>query len=153
MNSSLAIRRAPVYDKPSDSIGLAMTGVSAQEKPENHGASIVEACQSEIAALAEVQVDTSGPMGGSTVVNAEKRLTTPKLSFSRCSGSHDTSGNSATGKALLRDFTQTKGYDYLKNFTAHGSPAAVRIRGTSGDLTKTEGYPKGRYLSVIASNE
>ena len=127
-------------------LGLAVTGVSAQEKPKDHGDDAAAAYQPSMTTLGEIQVEIPGRKEGDPVMTPEEFQTATKLYFERCAGCHGVLRKGATGKALTPDVTRASGFEYLKDFITYGSPAGMPNWGTSGDLTEAEVDLMARYV-------
>ena len=146
MKSTTAIRRASLLASAAVALGLAVTGVSAQEKPKDHGDDAAAAYQPSMTTLGEIQVEIPGRKEGDPVMTPEEFQTATKLYFERCAGCHGVLRKGATGKALTPDVTRASGFEYLKDFITYGSPAGMPNWGTSGDLTEAEVDLMARYV-------
>ncbi|WP_380995903.1 cytochrome D1 domain-containing protein [Sedimentitalea sp. HM32M-2] len=127
-------------------LGLAVTGVSAQEKPKDHGDDASAAYQPSMTTLGQIQVEIPGRKADDPVMTDEEFQAATTLYFERCAGCHGVLRKGATGKALTPDITREKGFDYLRDFITYGSPAGMPNWGTSGDLTEAEVDMMARYV-------
>ncbi|MFD3191501.1 cytochrome D1 domain-containing protein [Sedimentitalea sp. HM32M-2] len=146
MKSTTAIRRASFMASAAIALGLAVTGVSAQEKPKDHGDDASAAYQPSMTTLGQIQVEIPGRKADDPVMTDEEFQAATTLYFERCAGCHGVLRKGATGKALTPDITREKGFDYLRDFITYGSPAGMPNWGTSGDLTEAEVDMMARYV-------
>ena len=146
MKSKSAIRRASLLTSAAVALGLAVTGVSAQEKPKDHGDDAAAAYQPSMTTLGQIQVEIPGRKPGDPVMTPSEFQKATTIYFERCAGCHGVLRKGATGKALTTDITRENGFEYLRDFITYGSPAGMPNWGTSGDFTEEDVDLMARYL-------
>ena len=146
MKSKTAIRRASLLTSAAVALGLAVTGVSAQEKPKDHGDDAAAAYQPSMTTLGQIQVEIPGRKPGDPVMTPSEFQKATTIYFERCAGCHGVLRKGATGKALTTDITRENGFEYLRDFITYGSPAGMPNWGTSGDFTEEDVDLMARYL-------
>jgi nitrite reductase (NO-forming)/hydroxylamine reductase len=146
MKSTSAIRRASLLTSAAVALGLAVTGVSAQEKPKDHADGPAAAYEPSMTTLGQIQVEIPGRKPGDPVMTPEEFQKATTIYFERCAGCHGVLRKGATGKALTPDLTRANGYEYLRDFITYGSPAGMPNWGTSGDLTEEDVDMMARYI-------
>ena len=146
MKSNSAIRRASLLTSAAVALGLAVTGVSAQEKPKDHGDDAAAAYQPSMTTLGQIQVEIPGRKPGDPVMTPSEFQKATTIYFERCAGCHGVLRKGATGKALTTDITRENGFEYLRDFITYGSPAGMPNWGTSGDFTEEDVDLMARYL-------
>ncbi|SLN44582.1 Nitrite reductase precursor [Roseovarius litorisediminis] len=127
-------------------LSLAASGVSAQEKPKDHGDDASAAYQPSMTTLGQIQVEIPGRKPGDPVMTPSEYQKANTIYFERCAGCHGVLRKGATGKALTPDVTRENGFEYIKDFITYGSPAGMPNWGTSGDLTEEEVDMMARYI-------
>ena len=146
MKPRFATWRATLLSGAAIALGLAVSGVSAQEKPADHGDDAAAAYQPSMTTLGQLQVEIPGRKEGDPVMTADEYQKANTIYFERCAGCHGVLRKGATGKALTTDLTRENGFEYLRDFITYGSPAGMPNWGTSGDLTEEEVDMMARYL-------
>lgn len=146
MKSTSAIRRASLLTSAAVALGLAVTGVSAQEKPKDHADGPAAAYEPSMTTLGQIQVEIPGRKPGDPVMTPDEFQKATTIYFERCAGCHGVLRKGATGKALTPDITRDVGYEYLRDFITYGSPAGMPNWGTSGDFTEDDVDLMARYV-------
>ncbi|MDK3073333.1 cytochrome D1 domain-containing protein [Sedimentitalea sp. JM2-8] len=146
MKSTSAIRRASLLTSAAVALGLAVTGVSAQDKPKDHADSPADMYVPSMTTLGEIRVEIPGRKPDDPVMTDEEFQRSTKIYFERCAGCHGVLRKGATGKALTPDVTRANGYEYLRDFITYGSPAGMPNWGTSGDLSEEDVDMMARYV-------
>ncbi len=146
MKPTTARRRATLLAGAAIALGLAVTGVSAQEKPKDHTDGPAAAYEPSMTTLGQIQVEIPGRKPGDPVMTPEEFQKATTIYFERCAGCHGVLRKGATGKALTTDITRENGFDYLRDFITYGSPAGMPNWGTSGDMTEEDVDMMARYL-------
>jgi len=129
-------------------LALATTGLSAQDKPKEHGDTPAAAYEPSMTTLGQIQVEIPGRKPGDPVITPSEFQSASTLYFERCAGCHGVLRKGATGKALTPDLTRENGYEYLRDFITYGSPAGMPNWGTSGDMTEEQIDTMARYLLI-----
>ena len=127
---------------------LPTTGLSAQEKPKEHGDTPAAAYEPSMTTLGQIQVEIPGRKPGDPVITPSEFQSASTLYFERCAGCHGVLRKGATGKALTTDITRENGYEYLRDFITYGSPAGMPNWGTSGEMTEQQIDLMARYLLI-----
>ena len=138
--------RASLYLSAAMALGLSVTGVSAQDKPADHADTAADMYVPSMTTLGEIQVEIPGRKPGDPVMTDEEFQRSTKIYFERCAGCHGVLRKGATGKALTPDLTREKGFEYLRDFITHGSPAGMPNWGSSGDMTEEDVDMMARYV-------
>ena len=146
MNSRQARRRPALLASAAVVLGLAVTGVSAQDKPSEHGDGPIAAYEPSMTTLGQIQVEIPGRREGDPVMTQEEFQKGTQIYFERCAGCHGVLRKGATGKALTTDLTRENGFEYLRDFITYGSPAGMPNWGTSGEMTEEDVDLMARYL-------
>ena len=146
MKSRTATRRVSLLTSAAVALGLAVSGVSAQEKPKEHADSPADMYVPSMTTLGEIQVEIPGRKPDDPVMTAEEFQTATTIYFERCAGCHGVLRKGATGKALTPDITREKGFEYLRDFITYGSPAGMPNWGTSGEMTEADVDLMARYV-------
>ncbi len=137
---------ASLYLSAAMTLGLAVTGASAQEKPKDHADTAADMYVPSMTTLGEIQVEIPGRKADDPVMTDEEFQRSTKIYFERCAGCHGVLRKGATGKALTPDITREKGFDYLRDFITYGSPAGMPNWGSSGDMTEEDVDMMARYI-------
>ncbi len=138
--------RAVLLSGAAIALGLAVSGVSAQEKPKAHASGPAAAYQPSMTTLGQLGVELPGRKQGDPVMTPSEYNKANTIYFERCAGCHGVLRKGATGKPLTPDITRANGYEYLKDFITYGSPAGMPNWGTSGELSEEEVDMMARYL-------
>ncbi len=146
MKSRTATRRVSLLTSAAVALGLAVSGVSAQEKPKEHADSPADMYVPSMTTLGEIQVEIPGRKPDDPVMTAEEFQKATTIYFERCAGCHGVLRKGATGKALTPDITREKGFEYLRDFITYGSPAGMPNWGTSGEMTEADVDLMARYV-------
>ncbi len=150
MKPKNATRRVTLLSSAAIALGLAASGVIAQEKPADHGDDASAAYQPSMTTLGQIQVEIPGRKPGDPVMTPSEFQKANTIYFERCAGCHGVLRKGATGKALTPDVTRENGFEYIKDFITYGSPAGMPNWGTSGDLTEEEVDMMARYILLDA---
>ncbi|MBO9462158.1 c-type cytochrome (plasmid) [Roseibium aggregatum] len=127
-------------------LGLSAVGVSAQDKPADHGSGPSAAYEPSMSTLGQLKVEIPGRKEGDPVMTPEEYQNANQIYFERCAGCHGVLRKGATGKPLTTDITRENGYEYLRDFITYGSPAGMPNWGTSGELTEEQVDMMARYI-------
>ncbi len=148
MNSFREIRRFALLASVALPMAVTATGISAQEKPKEHGDTPAAAYQPSMTTLGQIDVEIPGLKPGDPVISQEEFQAGTKMYFERCAGCHGVLRKGATGKPLTTDITRENGYEYLRDFIKYGSPGGMPNWGTSGELTDEQIDLMARYLLI-----
>ncbi|WP_297836004.1 nitrite reductase [uncultured Roseibium sp.] len=146
MISTRAIRRNALLMSVAFTLGLSAVGVSAQDKPADHGSGPSAAYEPSMSTLGQLKVEIPGRKEGDPVMTPEEYQNANQIYFERCAGCHGVLRKGATGKPLTTDITRENGYEYLRDFITYGSPAGMPNWGTSGELTEEQVDMMARYI-------
>ncbi|WP_101068473.1 nitrite reductase [Roseovarius salinarum] len=138
--------RATLLSGAAIALGLAATGVAAEEKPEGHGDSPAAQYVYSATTVGEIDVELPGRKPGDPVMTQSEFNKAATLYFERCAGCHGVLRKGATGKPLTTDITRENGFEYLRDFITYGSPAGMPNWGTSGEMTEEEIDMMARYI-------
>ncbi|TYC79089.1 c-type cytochrome [Stappia sp. BW2] len=127
-------------------LGLSAVGVSAQDKPADHGSGPSAAYEPSMSTLGQLKVEIPGRKEGDPVMTPDEYQNANQIYFERCAGCHGVLRKGATGKPLTTDITRENGYEYLRDFITYGSPAGMPNWGTSGELTDEQVDMMARYI-------
>lgn len=148
MNSFREIRRFALLASVALPMAVTATGISAQEKPKEHGDTPAASYQPSMTTLGQIEVEIPGRKPGDPVISQEEFQAGTKMYFERCAGCHGVLRKGATGKALTTDITRENGYEYLRDFIKYGSPGGMPNWGTSGELSDEQIDLMARYLLI-----
>ncbi|QFT01552.1 Nitrite reductase precursor (plasmid) [Labrenzia sp. THAF191b] len=146
MISTRAIRRNALLMSVAFTLGLSAVGVSAQDKPADHGSGPSAAYEPSMSTLGQLKVEIPGRKEGDPVMTPDEYQNANQIYFERCAGCHGVLRKGATGKPLTTDITRENGYEYLRDFITYGSPAGMPNWGTSGELTEEQVDMMARYI-------
>ncbi|WP_417711216.1 cytochrome D1 domain-containing protein [Roseibium aggregatum] len=146
MISTRAIRRNALLMSVAFTLGLSAVGVSAQDKPADHGSGPSAAYEPSMSTLGQLKVEIPGRKEGDPVMTPDEYQNANQIYFERCAGCHGVLRKGATGKPLTTDITRENGYEYLRDFITYGSPAGMPNWGTSGELTDEQVDMMARYI-------
>lgn len=148
MRTQATRRRLTLLTSAAIVLGLAMSGVSAQEKPKDHADTAAGAYEPSMTTLGQIKVEIPGRKPGDPVITGPEFQKATTIYFERCAGCHGVLRKGATGKALTTDLTRENGYEYLRDYITYGSPAGMPNWGTSGDMTEDDVDLMARYLLI-----
>lgn len=144
-------RRVALLSGAALALGLAVSGVSAEEKPKDHGDTPAAAYEPSMTTLGQLNLEIPGRKPDDPVMTPSEFNKANTLYFERCAGCHGVLRKGATGKPLTPDITRENGYEYLRDFITYGSPAGMPNWGTSGDMTEEEVDMMARYILLEPS--
>lgn len=127
---------------------LFASGLTAQEKPKDHGDSAASSYEPSMTTLGQINVEIPGRKPGDPVITPSEFQSAATTYFERCAGCHGVLRKGATGKPLTTEITRERGYEHLRDFIAYGSPAGMPNWGTSGQMTEDEIDLMARYLLI-----
>ena len=100
MISTRAIRRNALLMSVAFTLGLSAVGVSAQDKPADHGSGPSAAYEPSMSTLGQLKVEIPGRKEGDPVMTPEEYQNANQIYFERCAGCHGVLRKGATGKPL-----------------------------------------------------